>query len=421
MKKKIFAVLVAFAMFVSAFGIVAHAETAAYVIVSDALIENGYMTHDELVELQTKGFEVENTYGYAVLFAVIDGELIGAYESAESLYYELTDNPNGMLVVHDEYNDVYEHFLAGDGETVFADETDHLTEVYDVERTYYGGIVEYYYAVEDIITAFNSMPDNSYNDGYYSENDGYIEDGGDEDTDYDYEEDIDYETEDSEEGLPAVIDDAGLLKESEIKDLDKKLRDLSEEYDMDFVVVSVGDTGGLPLNEYADMLYKYGGFKDSDTKNTVFFIYQHGEEGDREIVIVRYGDKAKDELSDADCEKIINNVQGDFEDGNYSKGFESFVEETEKVFNPSVHWIWIPLCLIIGFVIAFVIMKIIASANKSVRKKVDAVDYVKLETLAITNAADIFLYTETHSTPKANSSSSSDTDEGGRSTSSGKF
>ena len=420
MKKKIFAVLFAFAMFVSAFGIVAHAETTAYVIVSDNLIYNEYMTEDELVDLQKTGIEFETIYGYAALFVVVDDYLIDAYESPESVYYELTDNPNGMLVVANEYIGDYEYFFAGDGEAVFGGEIDRLIEAYDVESTYYGGIAAYYFTAEDIITAFNSMPDNSYTDDGYSENDGYIEDT-DEDSDYDYEEDVDAETEDSEEGLPAVIDDAGLLKESEIKDLDKKLRDLSEEYGIEFVAVSVEDTDGLTLNKYADMIYKYGGFKDSGIKNIVFFIYQHGEEGDREIVIVRYGDKAKDELSDADCEKIINNVKDDFEDGNYSKAFESFVEETEKVFNPSVHWIWIPLCLIIGFVIAFVIMKIIASANKSVRKKVDAVDYVKLETLTITNAADIFLYTETHSTPKANSSSSGDTDEGGRSTSSGKF
>lgn len=425
MMKKIFATLVALLVFVSAFGVVANAETAAYVIVSNSLIDNGYMSEDELVDLQARGIEVENIYGYAVLFAVVDEDLVEAYESPENLYYELTDNPNGLIFVHDEVNDVYEIYLAGDCKEIFGDETERIEDAYYYESTYYDGIASSYYEVEDIATAFNSQPpEDGYGDSY---TDGYIEPENGGDTDYGYiedETDADYngeeyaETETESENLPSVIDEAGILKEAEIKEIDKKFKALSKEYKMDFVAATVEDTEGLSLNEYADMLHYV--FKSSGSKEHVFFIYQHGDEGEREIVIVRYGKNAEKELSDADCTKIINAVKKEFTDGNYAKGFEKIAKETEKVFNPSVHWVWIPVCLVVGLLIAFLIMKGIASANKSVRKKADAKDYVNMSSLMVTNSEDIFLYSDVKTTAKSNTTSS-DTDSGGRSTSSGKF
>ena len=220
--------------------------------------------------------------------------------------------------------------------------------------------------------------------------------------------------------MPTVIDDAGLLKDSEIKELDKKIRELSKESGFDFAVITVEETGGISLNEYADMVYEYGGFKSSKSDGTVLFLYQHGEEGEREIIMVRYGEKAKKEFSDADCTKIINNVKNQIINGDCASGLNKAVDEIKSVLNPTVHWVWIPLCLVIGFVVAFIIMKIIASANKSVRKKVNATDYVRPNSLMVTGGSEIFMYSELKTSAKSNTTSSN-TDGGGRSTSSGKF
>lgn len=409
MKKKLFAVLFAIAVMLSAFTVVASAETDFYVLVSDSFIDNGGITQDELVDLNVKGIEIENTYGYAVVFAIIDSDLVEYYESAEDLYGLMTDNPNGLLVIDDLYNNEYNYYAVGDCAVIFEDSIDGIIDAYDVASTYSGGIFDYYTEVEKAIDAFNSATVNNGNEDIYTDG-GYIADG---DTDS-YEP----EAENAEEVMPVIIDDAGLLNNDEYKDVDKKFRELSDEYGFDFIGVTADDIGGMSANDYADFLYSV--FKEGGIKDVAFYIYLHGEEGEREIVIVRYG-KAEDELSDADCEKIIGNVKSTFADGDIAEGFMKMAEETDKVFNPSVSWIWIPLCLIIGFVIAFIVMKGIASANKSVRKKVNAVDYVKLDTLMITNAADIFLYEQTSSTPKASETSSSNTKSGGRSTSSGKF
>ncbi len=412
MKKRISAILIAFVMLVSSFAVAAYAETSPYVYISGSFMADGYITGTEFSTLNARGAEVETIYGYAVMVAVIDENLIGDFDSAESLYYQMTDNSHGLLLVHDICNEDIYYFLAGDCKAVFGSNIERILAVYDEAETYYGGIEAYYLEVEDAVTAFNSISDENVEGSVVT--DGSISD----DNGVNVDESLNKEDA-STQVVPAMLDDAQLLNDAEHKAIEKKFRAFSKEYGFELVGVSVTaeDIGNMAVEDYADELYSV--FKDDGVKDVAFCIYLHGGEGEREVVVVRYG-KAKKELSDSDCEKIIGNVKSDFANQKYADGFNGFVQATEKVLHPTVHWIWIPVCLALGFVIAFAVMKIIASANKSVRKKVNAADYVDRSSLAVTNAADIFLYSNVQSTPKANTSSSN-TSGGGRSTSSGKF
>jgi len=59
---------------------------------------------------------------------------------------------------------------------------------------------------------------------------------------------------------------------------------------------------------------------------------------------------------------------------------------------PTVDWVWIPICLLVGFVISFIVSIIMTSSLKSVRSKVSASDYVRQNSLMVTGQQDIFLY-----------------------------
>lgn len=410
MKKRIFAVLFALVIFASSFGVVANAETKLHVFGCNSLIDSAQISHEEVADLQIKAIDFESTYGYAVLFAVIDETLNASYTSAEDLYGSLTDNPNGMLLVHNLYTKEYEYYLAGECETVFADSADSIAEAYNATEEFYDGIADYYVAAENALADSNGVTPEDGADGTYTDG-AATEDAGDSENNA---------ADATGEAMPALLDDAALFNEAEYKEIDAKFRDLSKKYGFEFVGATVNreELDGIDAKKYADFVYSI--FSENGVKDVALYLYVNGGEGDKEIVIVRYG-KAEKELSDADCEKIIGNVKSKFADGKYADGFRGFVEETEKVFNPSVHWIWIPVCLVVGFVIAYLIMKGIASANKSVRKKVNATDYVDASSLMVTNAADIFLYSDVKSTPKSNNTSSSDTESGGRATSSGRF
>ena len=85
--------------------------------------------------------------------------------------------------------------------------------------------------------------------------------------------------------------------------------------------------------------------------------------------------------------------------------FDIFLDEADSAIDESVPFYYIPLSIVIGFVLAFVIVKIQASSLKTVRKKADAADYVGNVTL--TYQMDNFMYKDVKSTPKSNNNSSS--------------
>lgn len=222
---------------------------------------------------------------------------------------------------------------------------------------------------------------------------------------------------------PAVLDYASVLNFDEESQLEDKLSQLCDEYSIDFAVATVTEEylGWTDITDYADTVYEEY-FSLSYTNGAVILVYLHGGEGEREICIVRYGE-AESKFSDSKTSDIIDAVQTEIIYGNYLDAFEVFAEKSEDILNPTISWIYLPLCLLIGFVIAFIIMKIIASANKSVRSQVNATEYVRAGSLNIVNGSEIYLYSHTNVTPKAssNNNSSSRTSGGGRATRSGKF
>ncbi len=222
---------------------------------------------------------------------------------------------------------------------------------------------------------------------------------------------------------PAVLDYASVLNFDEEGLLEDKLLKLCDEYNIDFAVATVTQEylGWTDITDYADTVYEEY-FSLSYADGAVILVYLHAGEGEREICIVRYGE-AESKFTDSKTSDIIDAVQTEIIYGNYLDAFEVFAEKSEAVLNPTISWIYLPVCLLIGFVIAFIIMKIIASANKSVRSKVNATEYVRAGSLNIINGSEIYLYSHTNVTPKAssNNNSSSRTSGGGRATRSGKF
>ncbi|MDK7305586.1 TPM domain-containing protein, partial [Streptococcus agalactiae] len=77
-------------------------------------------------------------------------------------------------------------------------------------------------------------------------------------------------------------------------------------------------------------------------------------------------------------------------------------------------WYWIPGALAIGFGIAFLIVTGMKGQLKSVYHQTGATDYIKKNSLQITNAQEFFLYSNVDKKAKLEPSSSSDS--GGSST-----
>lgn len=139
----------------------------------------------------------------------------------------------------------------------------------------------------------------------------------------------------------------------------------------------------------------------------------------RELYITTHG-TAVDIFTDNEIDSLLSIMQDYITDGNYYDAFIAFADECELTLidynTVGVSFIWIPICLAVGFVIALIITAIRASSLKSVRRKVNAVNYVRQGSLVLTGQQDIFLYSNIQRSPvqRNNTSSSTHTSSSGR-------
>ena len=155
MTKKIFAALIALIICLSAV-ISASAYTQQYVIdYADKLASS------ELEELNLFAEKLESAYGVTVLFCITeDTGDVSADEFASETYNDYTDNGNGLIIVHDDWNKTYFTFVSGNAGDYFTDAAvDSMKDAYDLNESYYGGIYAFYELAETYI-------ENGYSGGY---------------------------------------------------------------------------------------------------------------------------------------------------------------------------------------------------------------------------------------------------------------
>lgn len=208
--------------------------------------------------------------------------------------------------------------------------------------------------------------------------------------------------------LGLVEDYAELMTDEEEALLTEKFEAFCDEYKMEIAVVTINDLGGKSAMEYADDFYDYNGYGYGENDDGLLALYVDGAEGEREIYITTHG-KAISEITDADIDYITDIMIMYLSDGDYAWAFEAFVDETTDVVKVSVSLIWIPLSLGIGILVVFFVLKTMASANKSVVRKVDAKDYVRSGSMVVTGSYDNFLFNNVTrvARPKNTSSDSS--------------
>lgn len=212
----------------------------------------------------------------------------------------------------------------------------------------------------------------------------------------------------NDRSLGLVEDYAELMTDEEEALLTEKFEAFCDEYKMEIAVVTINDLGGKSAMEYADDFYDYNGYGYGENDDGLLALYVDGAEGEREIYITTHG-KAISKITDADIDYITDLMIMYLSDGDYAWAFETFVDEATDVVKVSVSLIWIPLSLGIGMLVVFFVLKTMASANKSVVRKVDAKDYVRSGSMVVTGSYDNFLFNNVTrvARPKNTSSGSS--------------
>ena len=226
---------------------------------------------------------------------------------------------------------------------------------------------------------------------------------------------------------PLVVDEAGLLTAEEVQTVEAKLQKLSDDTNMDFVIVTTTDLQGKSKQDYADDYYDYNGYKDD---GCLFLISM--EERDWWISTKGYGITA---ITDYGIEVIEAEVVPFLSNGDYFEAFKKYAKTVEEFINEAnsgeafdvdnnytnddgytynsedyksggFNYSAFIISLIVSLIIAAVVVSIVKGNYKPVRFRADAEDYLVDGSLRVTNQHDRFLFSNVSKTRIEHNSSS---------------
>ena len=364
MKKRISALLFML-IFCISLSIPAFAAETNYII-----DETGTLTDDELAEANEYADYLADMVGIDFIYAYTYDEDIEAYAKQLSL----GKRQNQVLMI--ENDDVWNVYLRGTPENIIDDEDmKALREAFDNEGNYDEAISAYMYAAAQLI-----QPDSTLSSGAEST--------------------IILDTRER------VVDMAELLSDSDKTALLSKLDEISERQKLDIVVLTVNTLDGKTPRDYADDFYDYNGYGFGENKDGILLLVSM-EDRDWWISTTGYGITA---LTDAGIEYISKKFLSDLSDGDYAQAFTTYAELCDQFITQAktgepydignmpkepfnVAWN-ILVAFVIGLVVAFVVTNIMKKQLKTVQLKSEANNYVKSNSMIVTENRDLFLYNQ---------------------------
>ena len=212
-----------------------------------------------------------------------------------------------------------------------------------------------------------------------------------------------------------IIDYAEKLASSEIEELEAYAARLENKYGVCVMFCITDGTGDVSADEFSQATYS----EYTDNENGIIIVH---DDGNKTYSVFSSGnagevltDAAVDSMRDAydmnesyyggiyACYELAEEYLENGYSGGYVydeepvKGENSTEEGNEK---DGVSIIWLPISLIIGLVIGFLIVNGIASKNKSVKMQKNATVYTRPGSMVITGSADNFLYKNLDRTEK---------------------
>lgn len=218
-------------------------------------------------------------------------------------------------------------------------------------------------------------------------------------------------------GSSRLLDMADLLDSADVTRITNALDELSERRQFDVAIITVNTTGGLSVRKYADSAYESCDFGFGDEDDGILLLISM-EDRDLYISTSGYGITA---FTDAGIEYIGDEIAPYLSDGDYAAAFERFISladdflfraESGSAYDAGnlprepFSLSWIPISIVIGFVIALITVSVMKGKLKSVRFQRAADRYIKRDSMQLTESRDIYLYNTIVRTPKPKQTSS---------------
>lgn len=212
-------------------------------------------------------------------------------------------------------------------------------------------------------------------------------------------------------GKKSVIDDAGLIKASDEKELDKKIKNIQKDK-FDVVILTVKSLDGKSAQDYADDYYDNNDYGLDNEKSGVLFLVS---KGDRKYHISTKGAGIK-AFTDYGIGRIKEEIKPYLSDGDYFNACDEFLNitkdfvkaykdgtpyDTGNPYNEEIDYVILEvIALVIAFVIALISVGIMRLRMNTAKPKGTAMEYIKKGSFKLTSEKDIFMYSTVTKTAK---------------------
>ena len=212
-------------------------------------------------------------------------------------------------------------------------------------------------------------------------------------------------------GKKSVIDDAGLIKASDEKELDKKIKNIQKDK-FDVVILTVKSLDGKSAQDYADDYYDNNDYGLDNEKSGVLFLVS---KGDRKYHISTKGAGIK-AFTDYGIGRIKEEIKTYLSDGDYFNACDEFLNitkdfvkaykdgtpyDTDNPYNEEIDYVILEvIALVIAFVIALISVGIMRLRMNTAKPKGTAMEYIKKGSFKLTSEKDIFMYSTVTKTAK---------------------
>ena len=222
-----------------------------------------------------------------------------------------------------------------------------------------------------------------------------------------------------------LFDYAGLLSGDEADSIAAALEDASREYGMTVAILTVDSLDGKSAEEYADDFYDDNGLGEGDDGDGLLLLVSMSERkwhiSTKGYAIYAFpdyyldsiGDDITPFLADGYCYSAFDTfiedcryyLAEDMEDEGYEDRRDNYSDEDFYDFSGAdthtgPRFIWIPIAIGVGLVVALIAMSIMKSGMKSVKMQSTAADYVRAGSFSLSESRDVFLYTTVSKTPR---------------------
>lgn len=344
-------------------------------------------------ELNAKASAISDTYGFnvSILLAESTGGQ-GTVAYSEQIYQGCFGESDGIMLIESTEDQEWYLYKSGSAvDLITVEDEDALWAEYDYYGYYDEAVDAYLDKAQEILEAKT----------------GIVMDEAALEAAQAQAEAEEPETEEAveEEGIPAerlrprLVDGGDLLTDSEEEELLSMLDEISERQQCDVVVVTTDSLNGRSAMECADDFYDYNGYGFGENRDGILLLISM-EERDWHMSTCGYGITA---FTDAGMDYMADKFTPLLSDGFYSEAFTKYATlcdefitqaKTGKPYDKgnlpkgTISPIMIPISVLIGIVIAFILGKKKKAGLKSVVKKAHARDYAVPGSLRLTSKWD---------------------------------